>query len=191
MDNLKERLLEATAIEIEENGLSFTMSDIANRLGISKKTLYECVSSKEEVINSLIDESRDSIKRRQLSILEKSSSNAVEKIKALLTVVPDFHLAFNYRRLLQLKRKYPGIYERVVTLFEDDWEPTFELMKKAMFDGEMKDVNLFLFREMYCSAVTSLYDERKLEKLDLTYKQSLEGIIEILLGGILKGQERL
>ena len=45
MDN-KERFLEATIKVFNKKGLKFTMDDIANKLGVSKRTLYENIDIK-------------------------------------------------------------------------------------------------------------------------------------------------
>ena len=184
MGNFRRRMIEAVAREVSEKGFSFTMSDLSGRMGVSKKTLYEFISSKEDVINSLIDELRESIKFEQNRILAEGQMDVIEKIRSLLTVVPELHYAFNYRRLVELRKKYPEIYQRVVDLFDKDWEPTFGLMKIAMEQNRMKTINLTLFKMLYFNAVTGAYTEEALAELDLTYRQSLEGIVEILLDGI-------
>ena len=42
----EEKLYEATFALYQENGVKFTMDDLANRLAISKKTLYALVPPK-------------------------------------------------------------------------------------------------------------------------------------------------
>ena len=37
---MREKIIDATVEEFKQNGLKFTMNDLAKRLGISKKTIY-------------------------------------------------------------------------------------------------------------------------------------------------------
>ena len=46
----EEKLFETTFALYQEQGVKFTMDELALRLGISKKTLYELVRSKEELV---------------------------------------------------------------------------------------------------------------------------------------------
>ena len=44
---LRLRIYEATIEEFREKGFKFTMDDMARRLGVSKKTIYQVVRDKE------------------------------------------------------------------------------------------------------------------------------------------------
>ncbi|HET7522352.1 MAG TPA: helix-turn-helix domain-containing protein [Bacillales bacterium] len=47
---IKEKIFAATIEEFSENGIRFTMDDPATRLRINKRTLYQHIASKEELI---------------------------------------------------------------------------------------------------------------------------------------------
>ena len=51
----KEKILQATISEFSKKGLKFTMDDIANKLGMSKKTLYNIYDSKEMLLMEVAD----------------------------------------------------------------------------------------------------------------------------------------
>lgn len=48
---MKQRILDAAVAEIELHGSSFRMDDLAKRLNISKRTLYENFHSKNESLS--------------------------------------------------------------------------------------------------------------------------------------------
>ena len=52
---MKTRIINAFIEETRNNGIKFTMDDLAKRLGISKRTLYEHFSSKVDILDSIID----------------------------------------------------------------------------------------------------------------------------------------
>lgn len=180
------RVYNSAIEEYEEKGLSFTMDDLAKRIGISKKTLYQVINSKEEVINLVIDETRKSIKEKQREILVKNYIDVAQKIRLLLTVLPEYHNLFNYRRLSEIKQSYPQLYTKILDVLNNDWEPTFNLLNQGIEEGKIKKVNIYLFKEMYVAALTSLYSKNSLFECDITYKELIEDIISILLDGIIK-----
>ena len=47
---LIDRIFEACIEEFRVNGVKFTMDDLAHRVGISKRTLYETIPSKKKVM---------------------------------------------------------------------------------------------------------------------------------------------
>lgn len=61
---MKKRILEAAVKEIELHGAAFRMDDLAKRLNISKRTLYENFYSKNEIIEKIVIE-------RVMSIIER------------------------------------------------------------------------------------------------------------------------
>ena len=59
--SLEIKIVNATIDIFREKGVKFTMDDLANRLGVSKRTLYENIDSKETLLNLLVDEVFDSV----------------------------------------------------------------------------------------------------------------------------------
>ncbi|MFA9397646.1 MAG: TetR/AcrR family transcriptional regulator [Clostridiaceae bacterium] len=175
-----------TALEqFQIKGLSFTMEDLSSNMGISKKTLYEIIPSKEAVINLIIHEARNSIKERQAEIFQDDSLDVVTKIQCILKVVPKFHNIFTYKRLLEIKKSYPSLYQEIINLLNEDWEPTFNLFNQGIKEEKIKPINLILFKEIFISALTTVNEKSITELEDISYKQLLNQIISILFDGIL------
>ncbi|MBW7846308.1 MAG: TetR/AcrR family transcriptional regulator, partial [Bacteroidia bacterium] len=56
MDEVKEKLLvEASSLFMRFGFKSMTMDDVSRELGISKKTLYQYFSDKNELVNQCVD----------------------------------------------------------------------------------------------------------------------------------------
>ena len=52
---MRDKIIDATVEEFKQNGLKFTMNDLAKRLGISKKTIYTVFESKQAVLVAVAD----------------------------------------------------------------------------------------------------------------------------------------
>ena len=57
------------------------MDDLANNLGVSKRTLYENIDSKETLLNLLVDDIFDSITEKGKEILNDATIDNLEKLK--------------------------------------------------------------------------------------------------------------
>ena len=83
------------------------MDDLAGILGMSKKTIYTVFSDKTSLFLSMVDYLFDTIKESERAILENEALSTVEKIRAILGVMPDSYKDINFAKLYLLKEKYP------------------------------------------------------------------------------------
>ena len=86
---LKLRIYEATIEEFREKGFKFTMDDMARRLGVSKKTIYQVVRDKESLFFDTATYIYEQIKRSEQAVMDDDRLTTVEKIKAILIAMPD------------------------------------------------------------------------------------------------------
>lgn len=62
---IKDRIMKAFIEEIREKGMKFSMDDLARRLGISKRTLYEHFSSKVEILETIMSRASGKGKKKR------------------------------------------------------------------------------------------------------------------------------
>ena len=86
--SLEIKIVNATIDIFREKGVKFTMDDLANRLGVSKRTLYENIDSKETLLNLLVDEVFDSVTEKGKEVINDDSIGDLEKLKRVLTILP-------------------------------------------------------------------------------------------------------
>ena len=86
---MKHRIMEVALEEMHEQGSKFTMSDLAHRLGMSKRTLYENFDSKEALIAAIFDTGLQDLKRQRIAIMNDNRLNITEKLQRMLTVKPE------------------------------------------------------------------------------------------------------
>ena len=73
------------------------MDDLANNLGVSKRTLYENIDSKETLLNLLVDDIFDSITEKGKEILNDATIDNLEKLKRILL----FYLHLTMQLIIQ------------------------------------------------------------------------------------------
>ncbi len=93
---------------------SVTMDDVSRELGISKKTLYECVSDKSELVKHVMKMMFD-LHAEKLAEISKSGLNALEELlevnRLMITMVKDL----NQTLLYDLKKYYPELYQDIMS----------------------------------------------------------------------------
>lgn len=111
----REKVIEHVSTMIKSLGVkSVRMDDVANDLGMSKRTLYEMFGDKEELLYESICFMMEE-RLRQLSQKMQSYDSMLEillmSVRELCTNDPKHDTA--HRLSFNLKKFYPSIYERV------------------------------------------------------------------------------
>lgn len=186
---LKERVLEAVIEEFNDKGLKFTMDDIAKRLGISKRTLYTVIQDKEELFFNMVDYIFSDIKASEKKIAEDTSMDVIEKLRRILIVLPQKYQTIDFRKLYELKTKYPKIYKKVENRLETEWDATFSIMEQAMAEGRMRNISLPAFHAIFSGTIEYFLSKNALIDSSITYEESLKQMLDIIINGILVKRE--
>ena len=86
---MRDKIIDATVEEFKQNGLKFTMNDLAKRLGISKKTIYTVFESKQAVLVAVADRYAADLNSMQEELEVDVSLNVVQKLEKLLCALPE------------------------------------------------------------------------------------------------------
>ncbi len=183
---LSEEIMDGVIAEFNDKNLKFTMNDLAKRLGISKRTLYENIQDKNTLFLDAVDSVFYNIKESEKKIIEDTSLDIVEKIKRILIVLPQKYGTIDYRQLYELKNKYPNIYKKVENRIETDWEPTIMLIEQAIEEGKVKKIDIPVFKSIISGSIEHFISKNTLIENHITYQQALEELINIVMGGIIK-----
>lgn len=89
---------------------SVSMDDIANGLGISKKTIYQYYADKDELVNAVLG---NIIKKNQATceLDSNSAQNAVHEIFLAIDLVKELFRSMNPSLLFDMQKYYPGAYK--------------------------------------------------------------------------------
>ncbi|HEX6923256.1 MAG TPA: TetR/AcrR family transcriptional regulator [Bacillales bacterium] len=187
---MKERIVKAFVEEIEEKGMKFTMDDLAKRIGISKRTLYEHYSSKQQILEEIVEQTLTEIDEKTKSILENDELALIEKIRGVFTVLPAHLELFDLRILEQMKRSFPEQWQKINAALQDDWDELRGLIEKGIKLGEIADINVGLLMKLFLDSANSTLDQRFFAKNNLSVPEALNGILDILLYGLIPENKR-
>lgn len=135
---LRERIVETAFEAFTAHGIkSITMDDIANSLGISKRTLYEVFSDKESLLEECIlkeqKEGDDVIKE----VLATSKNVLEVLLKCYQRSIEKFHIT--NKKFFEDIKKYPKAYELLTRHRDHDSEETIRFFKTGVDQGIFRD----------------------------------------------------
>ncbi|WOV86765.1 TetR/AcrR family transcriptional regulator [Sporosarcina oncorhynchi] len=182
---MKARIMKAFLEEIHEKSMKFTMDDLAKRLGISKRTLYEHFSSKTEILDAIIDSTLLEFDEKTAIIVNDPQLSLIEKIKGAITVIPKYNDFYSWTILEQMKKSYPDQWKRVHDAI-NEWDALRELIEQGIRDGEIADQNVALLMKLIIDASNSTMDRKFFYENSITVSEALDSIVDILLFGFIK-----
>ena len=109
MDTLTKILSGSSELFSQYGFKTITMDDIARRVGISKKTLYQHFANKQEVVLESVMWLKNQIYEQCLTAME-TSENAIEAMVRVMHNFDQMHRNINPIALLEMERFYPEVF---------------------------------------------------------------------------------
>lgn len=140
---------------------SVTMDDIANALGMSKKTIYKHFTNKTE----LVEEVTTCIQEKIFAATEQiraNSKNPIEELYETKMFLMTFLKEEKTSPQYQLQKYYPHIYKQKILAQFEKWH---ESLKKSLEKGKKNglfraDIDSMFIARMYFNGMTGIRDER-------------------------------
>ena len=181
----------ATELFLNLGFKSVTMDDLANELGISKKTIYTHFDNKtklvEESTMNLFWKISDGID--QICALQK---NPIEEIYDIKRFVMQHLKNEASSPEFQLQKYYPAVHQNLKS-------KQFHMMQTCIMDNVKRGMDLGIYREnlntefivrIYFSGVTSIKDNRLFPNSLFVMKSLMEDYLEYHLRGIVTPEGR-
>lgn len=187
-ENIRTKILDEALREINRHGADFHMDALARNLRISKRTLYEHFSSKQEIIEQAITDFTDKIYAYHQRIVSDPARTCEAKLIAYFDVPSDNWQVLSVRKTSDLLAKMPSTCERLQSRYKKDWLLLERLLDEAQETGEFKPFDKFLFLRILHSAADDIIDYFNDVNYDSTFSDYMKRCIKVLLYGI-KNQE--
>lgn len=164
-----------------------TMDDLAAELGMSKKTLYQHFSSKEELMAAVIDDLSREIRASADALFANRQLNFAEKLRGFAEGMVERLTKTNPRLLRDLQRFAPHLYQRIAEMREKNIPYVFgRFIEEGQLAGMVRpDVDTAFAVQFFLQAMHGLVQPATLERLDLTPRDIAPRAIKLLFGGLL------
>ena len=183
MVTVKEKILAAAAIMIEEQGISFRMDDLAKALTISKRTLYEQFRSKHEIVETILVHGEEDFYKQHENIVKNKSLCLEEVLYRYFRVRSNLYEAFNGESFKDIFLAIPQLQQTMNNLFKKDWDLLKDYLVHQQEQGIIaQNVDIDIIIMMLQGAVRRIVFEHDMHHDDIyTY---MPKVISVILQGI-------
>jgi AcrR family transcriptional regulator len=109
----KEKILQMAIEVLPRYGVkSVTMDDLAQRLSMSKKTIYQHFKDKSTLVEAVVEELFNQ-QDNQLELIRQKSKDAIEEMYLISVFVRQLLSAMDASVLFDLQKYYPKAFEKV------------------------------------------------------------------------------
>ena len=112
-EELKNILLKARELYMKYGIKSITMDDVARELGISKKTLYQYVTDKDDLVGKFVD-NEISMRQEEICKCFRIGYNAIEELFEISIFMNKLMRNQNSATEYDLKKYYPVHFEKTI-----------------------------------------------------------------------------
>ena len=192
-DSIRQRIVDAARTHFFSHGFrSVTMDDLAEELGISKKTLYRHFPGKIDLLEAVLADKFAGVEARLEEVTRAHPHNFAATLHELL--------AWTQRELDEIKppfvrdmrQKAPQVFKIIERRRAALIERFFgRLFTEGQQTGMVrKDVPTKLIIEILLAIVQAIMNPPKMEELGMMPKQGFTGILKIVLEGVLTSKAR-
>jgi AcrR family transcriptional regulator len=174
----------AAAEEINLRGFKFTMSDLTKRLSISKSSLYEHFSSKDQLIATILDIVLNDFRAQEEKIYN-SDLPIIEKLQAALTITPQNFEPFHNRVYDDLRLTYPEEWKKIDNFRKERMNRLIALLSQGMEAGTIRHVNMSVVKQMIISTMNDLISYRFLAENNMTYPNAVAAMLDVIIHGLM------
>ena len=168
---------------------NITTNQIAEKFKISKKTLYRLFSSKEELLDAVLEKMHQEMNDRFAALVNNQRLDILEKTRRISQVAIETNNKFSPQFVRDLQRLEIGTghqraHECSLIYFE-------QLFQEGVSQGVFRsDVNLGALLLLILKLQGSL-DFETMTRLQLSLQEAIEALVSIIIEGILtvKGRE--
>ena len=165
---MKEDIVKRALNDFMQYGFkTFTMDDLANKMGMSKKTLYEYFPSKQDLVDACLDYALE-MSCTNVTTFVQGEGSVIENVYRNQKKVQEVFNINSDRPIWELQKYYPKTYERMESEFaKTDALFIDKLLEKGWQEGLFrKDINVNFCKVFYTSvqrlrSITHTFPERE------------------------------
>lgn len=169
-----------------------TMDDIAAELGMSKKSLYACFASKEDIVRAVLLNKFQEIDADLSAITDDKAAGVMERLRQLLACLQKHTEEIHPPFVRDMQRAAPELFQMVQRRRRELIKRTFggllaEGRKAGLFRA---DIPAWLIVEILLGAAEAIMNPAKMAELKLTPRTGLVAILSVILEGAVTAKGR-
>ena len=168
------------------NGIrNVSMDDIARSLGMSKKTIYQYVENKSDLLRHILDFIMENVETK-INEIENRDLNAIDVLLDMSKIVGEKIMKFNPVISFELEKYFPAIFETYKTRKKQMMKEFIKRnIEKGIKEGYYRsDLNSEVVAHLYFEKIEDLYKPDILEQENFTFEDLFKVMFENHIRGI-------
>ena len=151
-EDLKNILLKVSELYLKYGIKSITMDDVAGEMGISKKTLYQFVTDKDDLVGKFID-NEIAVRKEEICKCFGIGFNAIEELFEISIFMNKLIRDQNPATEHDLKKYYPQHFQKTIKARREGiYNYILQNLKKGIKEGlYRKDMDIEIIAKLYLS----------------------------------------
>jgi TetR/AcrR family transcriptional regulator, cholesterol catabolism regulator len=185
-DQKYDSLIEGCYKIFTEHGIrNISMDDLSRMMGISKKTLYQFVENKVDLLKKISLYIQETIKTR-MEELKKTDLNAIDILLEMSKIASSKHLRINPMITFEFRKYYPQVFEDYICIKK---ELIIENIKKNIEQGikeglYRQDLNKDIIAHLYFKKIEDFHNPEITDQQNFSYETVFEVMFENHIRGI-------
>jgi TetR/AcrR family transcriptional regulator, cholesterol catabolism regulator len=170
---------------------SVTMDDVARHLNISKKTLYEFFTDKEDLVKQVMFLNHES-QEKYFSEIEKRELNAVEEVMHVYKLIHGIYSNYNPSMEYDIRKYYPALYVKIREMRRKRMlESAYRNLNKGKKEGlYRKDLNSRIIAKLHVIRIENMFDSDLITLEEITSFKVYHELFVYHIYGILSAEGR-
>lgn len=189
---IQERILDAAQVRFRSYGYSkVTMEELAQDLGISKKTLYKHFKNKEEVLRAVARRFMELGRATVDATMLAPDIPFLEKLKRVLGFVGMQSALISPQIIKDIATNSPSVWKELHEFRAQRIQAFAKMIREGIHQGVLRDdLDEELVMKIYFGAIQSIIDPQSFAEAKYTPQQALTTLIAVLFEGMLTPEGR-
>jgi len=186
MDEKVERILSESLRLFKKNGIrSVSMDDVAKELGMSKKTLYQFVDNKQDLVEMVLGYMHEKESNPCIDG-DISKMNAIDILLAVSRSVSNQLKDLNPINAFELQKYYPVIFREFVIKKRDHvFEQVKQNFSRGIEEGIYRnDLDIDLVARLYIQKLVDVHDPEFLSSVNFSFEKVFQVMFDNHIRGI-------
>ncbi len=172
-------------IIVQEGVRAFTIENLAHQMGVSKKTIYKYVSSKDDLIEKCINYTMAGFDE-QMNAIIADEPNPILCFTAVIEFVSSFLSQIQTNRIYELKMRYPRMWKMLEDFRSGRRKYFHAILIDAQKQGFIKPtIDIDLFTILLMQMINGTFQPEFLVNINLDKSEIVKFFFRIITEGTL------
>jgi Transcriptional regulator len=185
MEDTRNRIVEHAMNLFAQKGCkTLTMDEVATTLGVSKRTIYENFSNKNELIEACLDQFFTK-HEQNIKMILKSSDNIIDAMFKQMHTESKMMRKVKFNFFDEIRKYYPEVYTNIIKGYRDKHLfNSQELLLKGQKEGVIrKDLNVEMLSTIMHELTTTMLNGDMFANYDFDQKEMMGVLMHAIMRG--------